>query len=119
MDEETIFTSRISLFDRIIKATTMESIPTSMKRPDDGADMGWPCTMKMTLSRGMMESVEQVCKDIAWGQNREVGRIGLALQDQICRELIEEMVKEQLGYVWCSDRRDVPRFEACKKSLRF
>ncbi|XP_010036421.2 transmembrane protein 131 isoform X2 [Eucalyptus grandis] len=66
------------------------------------------------ISEAMRQSVEQVCKDIAWGQRREVGRIGLALHDHICRDLIEEMVRE-MGYGGIAS--SLP-FEACKRRLR-
>lgn len=65
-------------------------------------------------SNAMRESVEEVCRDIAWGERREIGRIGLALQDHICKELIQEMVTE-MGY---SCVYSLP-FEACKRRLRF
>ncbi|XP_059668249.1 uncharacterized protein LOC132313479 [Cornus florida] len=65
-------------------------------------------------SRAMVESVEQVCRDIAWGEKREVGRIGLALQDHICRDLIEEIVKE----LKCCCVYSLP-LEACKRRLSF
>lgn len=73
-------------------------------------------TMAAWGSKAMMESVEEVCRDIEWGERREVGRIGLVLQDYICRDLIEETVSE-LGFV--------PRpisslpFDSCKRKLRF
>lgn len=65
-------------------------------------------------SKAMAESVEEVCRDIAWGERREVGRIGLVLQDYICRDLIEETVTE-MGYV---PMYSLP-FEACKRKLCF
>ncbi|RDX74869.1 hypothetical protein CR513_45330, partial [Mucuna pruriens] len=46
----------------------------------------------MWSSKAMIKSVDEVCRDVAWGEKREVGRIGLALQDCICRDLIEETV---------------------------
>lgn len=64
--------------------------------------------------RAMVESVNQVCSDIAWGERRELGRIGLALQDHICRDLIDEIVKE-LG---SHPLHSLP-FEECKRRLRF
>ncbi|KAM7270105.1 hypothetical protein ACFE04_029319 [Oxalis oulophora] len=75
-------------------------------------------------STPMAESVNEVCRDIAWGVKREVGRIGLALQDNICRELIEEIVKEM---ECCSSgslyyKKNIPSvlpFEACKRRLSF
>ncbi|XP_059297164.1 uncharacterized protein LOC132050119 isoform X2 [Lycium ferocissimum] len=51
-------------------------------------------TSPLWCSKAMIQSVEEVCNDIAWGQHREAGRIGLVLQDHICRELIEELIKE-------------------------
>ncbi|XP_048139155.1 uncharacterized protein LOC115737820 [Rhodamnia argentea] len=67
------------------------------------------------ISEVMRQSVDQVCRDIAWGQRREVGRIGLALHDHICRDLIEETVRE-MGH-WCITS-SLP-FEACKRRLCF
>ncbi|KAK8556214.1 hypothetical protein V6N12_002625 [Hibiscus sabdariffa] len=49
-----------------------------------------------TLS--MLHSVDEVCKDIAWGQSREIGIIGLALEQNIYRDLIHELVKEIAWY---------------------
>ncbi|XP_010525528.2 PREDICTED: uncharacterized protein LOC104803305 [Tarenaya hassleriana] len=81
----------------------------------------------------MVDSVIQVCDDVAWGQRREVGRIGLALQDHICRDLINETVRELSGdfsspapAVYCGGggrhrRRgsaSLP-FDACRKRLVF
>ncbi|XP_057948422.1 uncharacterized protein LOC131144068 [Malania oleifera] len=67
-------------------------------------------------SGGMIETVEEVRRDIAWGEKREVGRIGLALQDHICRDLIEETVKE-MGCC-CIIPNSLP-LEACKRRLCF
>ena len=66
----------------------------------------------MWSSKAMIKSVEEVCRDIAWGEKRELGRIGLALQDYICKDLIEEIVRE-LGCLYT-----LP-FEACKRRLCF
>ncbi|TKY62795.1 hypothetical protein E2542_SST12654 [Spatholobus suberectus] len=66
----------------------------------------------MWSSKAMIKSVEEVCEDVAWGEKRELGRIGLALQDYICRDLIEEIVRE-LGCLYT-----LP-FEACKRRLCF
>lgn len=72
----------------------------------------------MVIGRGMRESVEQVCGDVEWGVRREAGRIGLALQDHICRDLIEETVKE-LG-LFCNYPSPVsPPFEVRKRRLWF
>lgn len=66
-------------------------------------------------SKAMVESVAEVCRDIAWGEKREIGRIGLALQDHICKDLIEEMVKDMGSYTCVYS---LP-LEACKRRLRF
>ncbi|CAK8542971.1 unnamed protein product [Lathyrus sativus] len=66
----------------------------------------------MWSSKGMIRTVEEVCRDVAWGENREVGKIGLALQDCICRDLVEEIVRE-LGILYT-----LP-FESCKRRLCF
>lgn len=71
-------------------------------------------------SKALKETVEQVCEDIAWGEKREIGRIGLALQDHICRDLIEEIVTD-LGLVQSYNDNvnySLP-FEACKRRLCF
>lgn len=67
-------------------------------------------------SKAMIDSVNQVCNDMAWGERREIGRIGLALQDFICRDLIEEIVGELASFSLCM--YSLP-FQACQRSLRF
>ncbi|CAA7060522.1 unnamed protein product [Microthlaspi erraticum] len=49
---------------------------------------------RVRRSLSLMESVNQVCDDVASGQRREVAKIGLALHDHICRDLIAETVRE-------------------------
>ncbi|CAL5356755.1 unnamed protein product [Camellia sinensis] len=75
---------------------------------------------KVTMN--MIESVDEVCRDIAWGEKREVGRIGLVLQDYICKDLIEEIVKE-LGECCSSSSCMLYHYslplEACKRRLPF
>ncbi|XP_027920131.1 uncharacterized protein LOC114178427 [Vigna unguiculata] len=66
----------------------------------------------MWSSKGMIKSVDEVCRDVDWGEKRELGRIGLALQDYICKDLIEEIVRD-LGCFYT-----LP-FEACKRRLCF
>ncbi|KAJ0246803.1 Uncharacterized protein HA466_0172910 [Hirschfeldia incana] len=51
-------------------------------------------TMVHKVRRSLMESVNQVCEDVASGQRREVAKIGLALHDHIFRDLISETVHE-------------------------
>uniref|UniRef100_A0A7N0THW1 Uncharacterized protein n=1 Tax=Kalanchoe fedtschenkoi TaxID=63787 RepID=A0A7N0THW1_KALFE len=78
-------------------------------------------------SRAMVETVEKACSEIAWGENRERGRIGMALQDQIYRDLMEETVKEfiQIGKTYCSRTRKIsysngrlPR-HGCRRRLSY
>ncbi|CAF2171402.1 unnamed protein product [Brassica rapa] len=53
-----------------------------------------PLVVRKMRSRSLMDSVNQVCDDLVSGQRREVGKIGLALHDHICRDLITEIVGE-------------------------
>ncbi|BAT85034.1 hypothetical protein LR48_Vigan03g204500 [Vigna angularis] len=66
----------------------------------------------MWSSKAMIKSVDEVCRDVDWGEKRELGRIGLALQDYICKDLIEEIVRD-LGCFYT-----LP-FEACRRRLCF
>lgn len=66
----------------------------------------------MWSSKAMIKSVDEVCRDVEWGEKRELGRIGLALQDYICKDLIEEIVRD-LGCLYT-----LP-FEACRRRLCF
>ncbi|CAN7095211.1 hypothetical protein HID58_035567 [Brassica napus] len=50
--------------------------------------------MVRKVGRSLMESVNEVSEDIASGQQREVAKIGLALHDHICRDLISETVHD-------------------------
>ncbi|XP_055820566.1 uncharacterized protein LOC129889332 isoform X2 [Solanum dulcamara] len=68
-----------------------------------------------SCSKGMIQSVEEVWNECEWGEKREAGRIGLILQDHICRELIEEFLKEMDLLI---SFRSLP-FLACKKRLLF
>ncbi|XP_022743876.1 uncharacterized protein LOC111294753 [Durio zibethinus] len=65
-------------------------------------------------SEAMVHSVDEVCKDIAWGERREIGRIGLALQHHICGDLIDEIVRE----IGCYSTYSLP-FQACRRGLSF
>ncbi|KDP31739.1 hypothetical protein JCGZ_14896 [Jatropha curcas] len=68
-------------------------------------------------SKAMVDSVNEVCRDIAWGQRREIGRIGLALQDYIFRDIIEETVREMGCYFFYPS--PILPLESCKRRLRF
>ncbi|KAK4777479.1 hypothetical protein SAY87_017666 [Trapa incisa] len=73
---------------------------------------------KKVMGMGMKETVEEVCRDFEWGERREVGRIGLAMQDHICRDLVEEAVKD-MGLPCNYQAPAIPPFEACKRRLCF
>ncbi|WCJ28666.1 hypothetical protein M5689_010349 [Euphorbia peplus] len=74
-------------------------------------------------SKVMEESVNEVCRDINWGQKREIGRIGVALQDFICRDLIEEAVRDFGFSCFNFHDHDHPQpllpLESCKRRLCF
>lgn len=89
---------------------TSELAQYNRKEKKEEEDESWV----MWSSRAMIESVEEVCRDISWGEKREIGRIGLALQDHICRDLIEEIVTDLGCYCFYT----LP-FEACKRRLSF
>ncbi|XP_007028384.2 PREDICTED: uncharacterized protein LOC18598693 [Theobroma cacao] len=86
---------------------TKESIDDARSHQDDAGSPLW-------RSKAMIQSVDEVCKDIAWGERREIGRIGFALQDQISKDLIDEIVRE-MGHRFTYS---LP-FEACKRGLAF
>ncbi|KAL3819640.1 hypothetical protein ACJIZ3_005545 [Penstemon smallii] len=67
-------------------------------------------------SRAMIQSVDEVCNDIAWGEKREIGRIGLVLQDYLCKELVEEVVQELKP---CGINNYSIPLEGCKRRLCF
>lgn len=68
----------------------------------------------MWCSKAMVQSVEEVCRDIACGEHREAGKIGLVLQDYICADLIQELVKDLGSSSPCTV--SLP-FEACRRRL--
>ncbi|KAL9665458.1 hypothetical protein QQ045_020878 [Rhodiola kirilowii] len=78
-------------------------------------------------SRAMVETVEKACSEIAWGEKREQGRIGMALQDQIYRDLIEEIVKDimEISYMHRGQRMKLSYTEnklqsrGCRRRLSY
>lgn len=68
-----------------------------------------------TSSSPKARTLEEVCKDVAWGEQREMGRILMVLQDYICRDLVEEVVKELKS---CRIRYSLP-LDGCKRRLSF
>ncbi|GAB4851820.1 hypothetical protein Ancab_031219 [Ancistrocladus abbreviatus] len=62
----------------------------------------------------MIETVNEVCRDIRWGQGREVVKIGLVIQDYIYRDLIDEITRE----MGCHHSASVP-LQTCKRRLCF
>lgn len=84
-------------YDVISKRATMDTHCTT------------PPEVRKVRSRSLMDSVNQVCDDLASGQRREVAKIGLALHDHICRDLITEIVGElSFSYYYDDDE--------CRKS---
>ncbi|VFQ72295.1 unnamed protein product [Cuscuta campestris] len=67
----------------------------------------------MQRSREMAESVEEACSDIACGEHGEARKIGAALQEGICTDLIHEVVKD-LGHSPC--KLSLP-FDGCRRRL--
>ena len=77
----------------------------------------------------MVESVEEVCRNVDWGQTHEVGVIGLLIQDLIFKDLVDEVTKEMMivkkktsscfDYVFGSSRNASLSYEACKRKLCF
>ncbi|GFY98112.1 hypothetical protein Acr_12g0006530 [Actinidia rufa] len=80
---------------------------------------------KRDISSGMRESVDEVCRDIEWGQKRELGRMALLLQDNIWRDLIQEIVMDIIIIItphqcrnFLYGSRGLP-LERCKRRLSF
>ncbi|XP_027176539.1 uncharacterized protein LOC113775745 isoform X1 [Coffea eugenioides] len=71
-------------------------------------------TPRFWSSKAMIQSVDEVCNHISWGEKRELGNIGMVLQNYICKDLIEEVLYD-LGF--CK-MHELP-LEACKRRLSF
>lgn len=76
-------------------------------------------------SRAMVEAVEKTSSEMTWGEKREQGRIGMALQEQIYRDLINETLKEvmeigaqdlKLAYI---NRKLHRRSGGCRRRLSY
>ncbi|XP_041023602.1 uncharacterized protein LOC121264479 isoform X2 [Juglans microcarpa x Juglans regia] len=106
-------TTKIYFHDRINIISTTETVERKGSDNVVGSIIS-----SIWSSKAMIESVEEVCRDIDWGKRREIGRIGLALQDHICRDLIEEMVGEMQQGCCCMLQYALP-LEACKRRLCF
>lgn len=98
-EEEVI---NIYVYDRM----TTDSVETKGEKNDASSPI-WS-------SKALKDSIDEVCRDIAWGEKREIGRIGVTLQEYICKDLIEEIVTE----MGCCGMYALP-FEACKRRLCF
>ena len=77
--------------------------PYMVERAWNGKDMTMSATALSQAVNAMAESVE-------WGEKREMGRIGLDLHDQICKDLVEELVREIIGlhfnnYYYCEMKK--------------
>ncbi|KAL8162940.1 hypothetical protein V2J09_014429 [Rumex salicifolius] len=79
----------------------------------------WTSTLSSPRSIGdsMEEAVNEVCKDVETGREREIEKLGLVFEDFIYRDLIEEMAKDLLGRRYHMES-GMP-FEKCKRKLRF
>ncbi|KAF4391675.1 hypothetical protein F8388_005440 [Cannabis sativa] len=113
-----------SIFDRItcesLHRKTIVSSPDYLHRVEPAAaSLPPPSSSSLWTSEAMRENVEEVCKDIAWGERREIGRIGLALQDRICRDLIEEIITDMGSINFYNNLYSPLPFEACKRRLCF
>ncbi|XP_038905750.1 uncharacterized protein LOC120091709 [Benincasa hispida] len=104
--------NNLSKFDST--KTKIHEIVIGNWKSEKAAEQSPLCRSKVA----MRDSVEQVFKEISWGQNKEMGRIGLALQNQICGDLIEELVKDLNYNYTCGYYSSLP-FEACKRRLCF
>lgn len=105
--EEELSKYNLCFYERI--ATELVAAPRKL-----GENAGGSSSSPVWSSKAMKESLDQVCSDIASGERREIGRIGLALHDQICRDLIEEIVRE-IGF---SGKYALP-FKTCNRRLYF
>ncbi|XP_051138786.1 uncharacterized protein LOC127256692 isoform X2 [Andrographis paniculata] len=83
--------------------TNAERKPIAAKKPGEEDDelpikrstfSGATTMHERSATSAMVKSVAQVCGDIAWGERRERDRIGVSLQEQVYRELIEELVED-------------------------
>ncbi|XP_010251732.1 PREDICTED: uncharacterized protein LOC104593538 [Nelumbo nucifera] len=103
---------------------TLESLPKLASRKGDYPCQYFESTVKkseQTLSspfgssKAMIQSVNEVSKDMEWGEGRELVRVGLVLQDNIFGDLIEEVVRE----MGLRMHPSLLPFEACRRRLCF
>ncbi|KAG2325618.1 hypothetical protein Bca4012_040119 [Brassica carinata] len=69
--------------------------------------------MVQKVRRSLMESLNQVCDDVESGQRREVAKIGLALHDHICRDLISETVHELSSFSYYNEDDECHKSADC------
>lgn len=117
----------------VTNVTTLTSVfhPTKARSPLIDTARRLATTAILPWSKAVVESVEEVCRDVEWGQTSEVGVIGLLMQDFIFKDLVEEITKEMMlmmknkrsscfDYVFGSSRINVSLpDEACKRKLCF
>ncbi|XP_073277608.1 uncharacterized protein [Primulina huaijiensis] len=72
--------------------------------------------LSSTSSSPKARTLEEVCKDVAWGEQREMGRILMVLQDYICRDLVEDVVRELKS---CRVHDYSLPLDGCKRRLSF
>ncbi|KAL4387047.1 hypothetical protein GQ457_09G015680 [Hibiscus cannabinus] len=88
----TTATGACSFLDRFTKE------PIAYAKNNNHEENDSVSSIRKSNTLSMLNSVDEVCKDIAWGERREIGIISLALQQNICRDLIHELVKEIVCY---------------------
>lgn len=76
----------------------------------------WVENARRMRGKAMVDCVNEVCKDMAWGESREIGRVGLALQNHILKDLIQEFLTDLV--VTTSTTISLP-FDACRRRLSF
>uniref|UniRef100_A0A9I9E9L5 DUF3741 domain-containing protein n=2 Tax=Cucumis melo TaxID=3656 RepID=A0A9I9E9L5_CUCME len=114
-EDHMMMLNTVSKFDRT-KNKTHEIVIGNWKLSEKAKELSPSLCRSNKVA--MRESVEEVFKDIFWGQKKELGRIGLTLQNQICGDLIEELVKD-LNFSFTFTYYTSLPFQACKRSLCF
>ncbi|KAJ8449724.1 hypothetical protein Cgig2_001380 [Carnegiea gigantea] len=115
----------------VVNISTLTSVfhPTKARPPLIDTARRLTTAAILPWSEAVVESVEEVCRDVEWGQTSEVGVIGLLIQDFIFKDLVEEITKEMMlmmknkrsgcfDYVFGSSRIVGLPDEACKRKLR-
>ncbi|GAB4844003.1 hypothetical protein Ancab_013967 [Ancistrocladus abbreviatus] len=100
----------LRFLDRASRATTCSFHP-KVDQTAGTAPAAW------SSKSAMIDTVNEVCKDIAWGQGREVVKVALVIQDSICRDLIDEISREMACHNLYNSS-SLP-FQTCKRKHCF